>query len=365
MQGHSIKDIAAALDAPFEGDGSLVVGKACEPADAKPGQLAVAMAPSYGDALADGQAEAAILWQGADWQALGLKAAIFVQRPRVAMASLTRHMRDTKDKATGIHPTALIDPSASLGKDARIGAYAVIGADVVIGDKCRIGTHCTIANGAHLGDDAILQPGVHIEDRVQIGDRFFAHAGVVVGSDGFSFVTPEESAVEKVRETMESATDVVTDQSWDKIYSLGGVVIGDDVELGANTVIDAGTIRPTRVGSGTKVDALAQVGHNVSIGTNCLLCGHVGVAGSSVVGNNVVLAGQVGVADNITIGDGVIAGGASKIFSNVPAGRAVMGSPAMKMETHIETYKALRRLPRLFQQVQAIHERVSKLGHKD
>lgn len=361
MSSHTIAEIAHALNATFDGDGTLAVHGAAEPATATSDQLAVAMSASYAEALKAGQARTAILWEGADWQSYGLKAAIFVNRPRMAMSHLTRHLYQAPKVADGIHPTAVIDPTATLGAGVSIGAFSVVAAGAQIGEGAVIANHCTIGENAEIGAGAILRSGVRLEHNIRIGDRFFAHPGVVVGSDGFSFVTEEMSAVEKVREEMESVSGVKSDQTWEKIYSLGGVEIGDDVEIGANTVIDAGTIRATKIGSGTKIDALAQMGHNVVIGTNCLLCGHVAVAGSSVVGNNVVLGGQVGVADNITIGDGVVAGGASKIYSNVPAGRAVLGSPAVKMETHIETYKALRRLPRLIEQVRKIHERVSKL----
>mgnify|MGYP001952773437 CR=1 FL=1 len=131
-------------------------------------------------------------------------------------------------------------------------------------------------------------------------------------------------------------------------------------QLGANTCVDAGTIRPTQVGNGTKIDNLCMVGHNVVIGDHCFFASMVGIAGSTRIGNHVVLGGQVGVSDNITIGDNVVAGGGTGIISKVPAGRVVMGYPAVKMETHLEMYKALRRLPRLMEQVAALQKAVSK-----
>jgi len=169
-----------------------------------------------------------------------------------------------------------------------------------------------------------------------------------MGGDGFSFVTAAPSNVEKARETLgEGALEVPEDPTWHRIHSLGGVMIGDDVEVGANACVDAGTIRPTRVGEGTKIDSLVQVGHNVVVGAHCLLCAQAGVAGSTVIGDRVVVGGKAGIADNIKIGDDVVLGGGSVVLSNVPAGRVMMGYPATKMQTHIESYKALRRLPRL------------------
>jgi UDP-3-O-[3-hydroxymyristoyl] glucosamine N-acyltransferase len=185
-----------------------------------------------------------------------------------------------------------------------------------------------------------------------------------VGSDGFSFVTPEKSGVERVRESLGHQGEIVA-QSWTRIHSLGGVEIGDDVEIGANTAIDRGTIRATRIGRGTKLDNLVHVGHNVEVGEDSLLCGQVGIAGSARIGNRVVLGGQCGVNDNIFVGDDVVAGGATKIFTNAPAGRVLLGSPAVKMEAHVEMMKALRRLPRLFEQVRDLQKAVSKSSDND
>ena len=203
-------------------------------------------------------------------------------------------------------------PSAKLGKDVALGPYVVIGAGAVIGARSRIDAHVSIAAGAEIGEDALILAGARIGRNVRIGARFMAHSGVVIGADGFSFVTPEKSSVEAVRETLGDAGEAGQGQAWLKIHSLGGVEIGDDVEIGANSSIDAGTIRATRIGDGTKLDKLVQVGHNVQVGRNCLLCAHVAVAGSARIGDNVVLGGQVGVADNISLGDDVVAGGATQ-----------------------------------------------------
>ena len=145
---------------------------------------------------------------------------------------------------------------------------------------------------------------------------------------------------------------------------LGAVVIGDDVEIGANCAIDSGTVRPTRIGNGTKLDNLVQVAHNVVVGHDTLLCGQVGIAGSTKVGNNVVLGGQCGAADNIFIGDGVVAAGATKITGNVPAGRVIMGYPATKMDTQVSMYKSLRRLPKLMADFAELQKAVFKLTSK-
>ena len=202
----------------------------------------------------------------------------------------------------------------------------------------------------------LLFQGARIGHRVVIGDRYIGHQNSVVGADGFAFVTTEKSGVEEIRETLEQRKEIRA-PDWHRIHSLGSVRIGDDVELGANSCIDRGTIRDTEVGSGTKIDNLVQVGHNVRIGRDCLLCGQSGVAGSARIGDRVVLGGKCAINDNIFVGDDAIVGGGSGVFTNVPKGWAVLGYPAVKMETHLEIQKALRRLPRLGKRVAELEAR--------
>lgn len=346
----TIGQIAKSLGVEVLGEADLVVSGLAEPQMAGPEDLALAMSPRYAETLSKGQAQAAVLWPGADWQALGLKAALTPGRSRLAMSRLTAAFDKGPDWVAGVHPAALVDPAAVLGKDVTIGAFAVVGAGAQIGDGCRIGPQVTIAAGAEIGANALIFPGVRIGPRVKIGARAVIHPNAVLGADGFSFVTEEVSQVEMARHTL-GETEGTLAQSWQKIHSLGGVEIGDDVEIGANAAVDYGTIRATRIGSRTKLDNLVHVAHNVIIGEDCLICGQVGIAGSTVIGNYCVLGGQVGVADNLRIGDRVICGAASKVLSNVPAGRVIQGYPAVKMQTHVESYKALRRLPRILERL--------------
>lgn len=355
----TVAEIAGALGARVEGDAGLAVRRAAEPAAAGPDDLALAMDPKYAPGLAEGKARAAILWPGADWQALGLKAAIYVARPRLAMAGLTRAFDPGPGIAPGIHPSAVVDPTAEIGADAAIGPFVVIGAGARIGPGARIAAQAFVGAGAVIGAEALILTGARIMDRVRIGDRLICQPGAVIGSDGFSFVTPEKSGVEEVRESL-GARGEARAQSWLRIHSLGTVEIGDDVEIGANAAIDRGTIRATRIGSGTKLDNLVHVGHNVEIGRDCLLCGQVGIAGSARIGDRVVMGGQCGVSDNIFVGNDVVAGGATKIFTNAPAGRVLLGSPAMKMESNVEAWKNIRRLPRLFAQVAELRRAAGK-----
>ncbi|MEO6299017.1 MAG: UDP-3-O-(3-hydroxymyristoyl)glucosamine N-acyltransferase [Paracoccaceae bacterium] len=354
---HTIGSIAQALGAEAYGALDLPISGASEPAAAGPHDLALAMDAKYAGGIAKGHAQAALLWPGADWQAMGLKAAIIAPRGRLAMAGLSRILDQGPQIAPGIHAMSIIDPTAVIGEGAAVGPFVTIGAGVRIGARARVASHVSIAEGAVIGDDALIMQGARIGARVRIGNRLICKPGAVIGADGFSFVTEERSGVEDIRATL-GQRDEIRKQSWIRIHSLGSVLVGDDVEVGANSCIDRGTVRDTRIGDGTKLDNLVHVAHNVEIGSDCLLCALVGVAGSTKVGSRVVLGGQVGVGDNLFIGDDVIAGGGTKILTNIPAGRVILGYPAVKMATHIEMQKALRRLPRLAIRVAGIEARL-------
>ncbi len=341
----TLMQIAEALGRPVEGDATLSFRRAAEPGAAGPEELALAMTPTYGPALKAGRARAAILWEGADWRSYGLEGAILVPRARLAMAGITAALDPGPRIDAGLHPTVILGEGAELGGQARIGPYVVIGAGARIGARARIAAHVTVADEAEIGDDALLFSGVRIGARVRIGHRFVAQPGAVIGGDGFSFVTREESGVERARRTLGDQGEIAR-QDWIRIHSLGSVTIGDDVEIGANSTVDRGTVADTVIGRGTKIDNLVMLGHNNLIGEDCLFCAQVGIAGGTTVGNRVVLAGKVGVNDNITIGDDVVAGGGSNIYTRVAAGEVILGSPAVRMETNMAMYRALRRLPR-------------------
>jgi UDP-3-O-[3-hydroxymyristoyl] glucosamine N-acyltransferase len=356
--GFTLQQIATALGAKPVGAVDFKISGAAEPADARAGDLALAMTPDYAEGLSAGAARAAMLWGDADWQALGLEAAILVERPRYAMSGLTRMLDPGQGWDAGIHPTAVIDASAELGEGVSVGPLAVICKGARIGAGTVIGPQCFIGTDAVIGTDGFLREAVRIGARVSIGARFMAQPGACVGGDGFSYVTPEKSPVEQARQSLGDPGDTSA-QNWVRIHSLGAVDIGDDVELGANSTIDRGTIRNTSIGHGTKIDNLVMIGHNCEIGENCLLCGCVGIAGSTRIGNNVVLAGQTGVGDNLVIGDNVITGGGTIVLSNIPAGQVMLGYPAAKMKTQISIYKNLRRLKRLFADVKELKKAVS------
>lgn len=348
----TLKDLAASLGAETLGDASLLVDRLAEPSEAREGDLALAMSPKFAATLKASAARAAVVWPGftetADLIDLGLVGAIIAPFGRLAMAGLTQAMDDDPAFAglSGIHPSAVIDPNARIGDGAYIGPFAVIAAGVRIGPNVRIASHVSIGRDSVIGAEATLHAGVKIGPRVRIGDRFIAQMGVVIGGDGFSFTTDGPSNVERAVRARPGVTLDPIDGTWHRIHSLGGVEIGDDVEIGANSTVDSGTIRATRIGNGVKIDNLVQVGHNVVLGQDCLLCAHAAVAGSSVLGPRVILGGKSGVADNLTIGRDVVAGGGAIILADIADGTFVSGHPAQPTHEYRAGLKALRRLIR-------------------
>jgi UDP-3-O-[3-hydroxymyristoyl] glucosamine N-acyltransferase len=262
------------------------------------------------------------------------------------MSTLTQLM-DRSVTAQGIHPSAIIDPTATIAKDVAIGPFCVIGADVNIGAGTTLAEHVSVGIGASIGANGIVLAGVRIGRDVTIGNHTILHPNAVIGADGFSFVTASPSIAETGRRTLgKTPFEPVADATQHRIHSLGSVVLADFVEVGANSTIDAGTIRPTRVGRGTKIDNLVQVGHNVVIGEDCLLCGQAAVAGSSVIGDRCIFGGKSGVADNITVGADVLFGGAAICLADVPAGSFMMGYPAKPMMAFRAEQRAIRNASR-------------------
>ena len=359
----TVAELATAIGGEVAGDGGLAIAGASEPASARADEIALAMDQAFAADLAKGAARSAILWPGADWQALGLGAAIFAPRPRYVLAGVTRVFDHPIGLAPGIHPSAVIDPSAEIGEGAAIGPFVVIGARAKIGPRARILSHVSISEDVVLVADALLHPGVRLCARVRIGERFIAQPGAVIGGDGFSFVTPVPGHVEEARAT--GAITAEDQASYVRINSLGAVVIGDDVEVGANSCIDRGTVADTRIGNGTKIDNLVQIGHNVKIGETCLVCGHVAIGGSTVIHDRVVLGGKAALADHLVIGANSIITGNSGVASNVPPNRVMMGYPAVPMERNVEMYKALRRLPRVIEKLVAAQKPVSKADRNE
>ena len=231
----------------------------------------------------------------------------------------------------GVHATAVIGANVEVGADVTIGPYVVIGDGTRLGDRCHVGAHTVIGRDCVLGDDAYLHPQVSLYDATRVGARSILHAGVRIGVDGFGY---HFSA-----------------GGHRKIPQVGTCVIGSDVEVGANTTIDRGSVGATEIGDGCKIDNLVHIGHNCRIGAHTVIVAQVGMAGSTRVGRGVTLAGQAGINGHIRIGDGATIAGQAGVFGDVPAGATYSGYPARPHKEALRVQAAINRLPSLLRQL--------------
>lgn len=266
---------------------------------------------------------------------------IEVERPRLAMMKLLTLFYEEPRLNDGIHPTAVIHPEAKVAQSAKIGANVVISAGAVIGENSRILANSYIGNNAKVGENCFFHAGVNIGDRVVVGNNCILHHGVSLGADGFSFVTENPDNIEQARKDGEIKTENV-EQKIFKIPSLGSVVIGNNVEIGANTTIDRGTIENTMIGDDTKIDDLVMIGHNCRVGKGCMIVSQVGIAGSCVIGDRVVIAGQAGLADHISIGNDSIVAAAAGVSKSFPEKSIVVGTPAVPRKEFIKQLKTMK-----------------------
>jgi len=266
---------------------------------------------------------------------------IEVERPRLAMMKLITMFYEAPHVNSGVHPSATVHPTAKLGENVSLGPNVVIGENAVVGDNTKILANGYVGNGANIGKNCFFHPGVNIGDRVQVGDECILHHGVSLGADGFSFVTENPNNIEQARQDGE-IKEAKTEQVIFKINSIGSVVIGNNVEIGANTAIDRGTIENTVIGDDTKIDDLVMIGHNVKIGKGCMIVSQVGIAGSCVIGDRVVIAGQAGLADHIKIGNDSLIAAQAGVSKSFPEKSIVIGSPAVPRKEFIKQLKLMK-----------------------
>ena len=266
---------------------------------------------------------------------------IEVERPRLAMMKLLTLFYEEPRVNDGYHPSAVIHPEAQVAESASIGANVVISKGAVVGENTKILPNSYIGNDAKIGANCFFHAGVNIGDRVVIGDHCILHHGVSLGADGFSFVTENPDNIEQARKDGEIKMEN-KEQKIFKIPSLGSVVIGNNVEIGANTTIDRGTIENTMIGDDTKIDDLVMIGHNCRIGKGCMIVSQVGIAGSCVIGDRVVIAGQAGLADHISIGSDSIVAAAAGVSKSFPEKSIVVGTPAVPRKEFIKQLKTMK-----------------------
>jgi UDP-3-O-[3-hydroxymyristoyl] glucosamine N-acyltransferase len=263
-----------------------------------------------------------------------------VKDPYLAYTRALRIFHPEPQLNAQIHPSAVIDPSARVATNVAIGACSVIGRNVEIADGVSIHPNVTIYDDATIGKDSTIHSGVAIRERTVIGERVIIHNNATIGCDGFGYAKDE-------------------DKRWLKSPQTGRVVIEDDVEIGAGTTIDRASVGESRIGRGTKLDNLVQIGHSCSVGEDSLLCAQVGLAGSSHIGNRVILAGQAGVAGHLTIGDDVVLTAKSATSHDIPAGKVISGIPAFDNRDWLRATAAFRRLGEIHRTVRELERRLT------
>ncbi|KTD62258.1 UDP-3-O-(3-hydroxymyristoyl)glucosamine N-acyltransferase [Legionella spiritensis] len=272
------------------------------------------------------------------------KPVIQVAHPFKAFIQLLNHFYPRSQPIPGIHPTAVVADDAVLGKNITVGPYCVIESGAVIGDNCIIKGHVNIGRNVIIGEHSVIHPHVTIYDDCQLGARVCLHASSVIGSDGFGYTFVDGQHL--------------------KMPHLGNVVIEDDVEIGANTVVDRATMGATVIGAGTKIDNLVQVAHSVKLGKRNILCAFTGIAGSTTSGDNVIFAANVGVSDHVRIDDGVILAARAGVppKKHLLEGNVYLGNPARPRDKAIEQELSLTRIPMMRKNLKSLSEKVNELG---
>lgn len=312
---------------------------------AGPKELSFLAHPRYASYLGRSAAGAVLVAEALADRADGPRVRIVVNDVHRALATVLFRLYPEPELEPGIHPTAVVDGEAVLGQDVVVGPYAVIGRGARIGDRVRIGAHVVVGERCTVGDDVVLHPHVTLYPGVRVGPRSILHSGVRAGVDGFGYV-PWDGANRKVPQ-------------------VGECVIGADVEIGANTTIDRGSIGVTEIGDGVKIDNLVHVAHNVRIGEHSIVVAQVGIAGSTTVGRCVTLAGQAGIPGHVTIGDGATVAAQAGVFGDVPAGAVYSGYPARPHKEALKAQAALFRLPSVMKRIRALERALFGQEMKD
>lgn len=335
---HRLGSLARQVDGEVIGDPNTMIEGIASFEEAGPTDITLALKPQYVRGEVRSQAAAWIV--GPDVESVSVPA-IRVKHPRLAFARLLALFAPKHLVAAGVHPTAVVGAGVELADNVSIGPH------VTIGDGARIESGVVLHAGVYVGAESevgaetVVYPNAVIREGVRIGRRCIIHANAVIGSDGYGFVQ--------------------ADGLHHKVPQIGGVIIGDDVEIGACVTIDRATCGQTRIGRGTKIGNLTQVAHNVVIGEDCLIVGVLGIGGSSHIGNRVTLAGQVGVAHHVNLGDDVTVGAQSLITKDIPSGAFVSGSPARPHREQLKLQAAAQKVPEALREIAQLRQRIEEL----
>src|SRR5580704_8790227 len=356
----TLGQIAKYLDGELRGDADVEISRVVHPALVRgPEDLALVLSGNVLDFLKQTQATNAIAPE--ELTALEVPNYILISRPRLALARLLELFERPVYSGKGIHPTATIDPTAKIGEKVSIGPHCWVGPNSVVGAGSRLICNVSIGAEVEIGEKVLMHPGVNVGDRCKIGNRVIIQPNASIGGDGFAFVTEEPGNVEAARQKRQIVESTDANSQKVRINSIGNVVIEDDVEVGTGTCIDRGTLGETKIGKGTKIDNLVQIGHNVTVGKNCLIVAQVGMGGSAKVGERVVMGGQAGLPDHTSIGDDAVVVAQAGIAGDVPARQSVIGTPAIPIRDFLQQQMNFKRLSRLNQRVKELEAKLAEM----
>lgn len=336
----TVAELAACVDGEFPQDrASAPISGPASLADAQPGEISFFGHPRYAADLRATRASAVLVPR--DFQGETPAICIRVDNPSSAFTQVTaKFLPPPHVPPAGIHPSANVEPGAKVSSDACIQARAVVEEGAVVGARTVVGAGSYVGRGAVIGEDCLLHPHAVVREGCVLGDRVILHSGVVVGSDGFGYDT--------------------RDGRHHKIAQSGHVVVGNDVEIGANSTVDRARFGRTVIGEGTKIDNLVMIAHNVIIGRHCIICAQVGISGSTEIGDYVVLAGQAGLVGHIKVGAGSIVGAQSGLSNDLAPKSIVVGSPPRPIGEWKRTVVRIDRLPGLYERVKKLEQRLGE-----
>jgi len=329
-------EIAEFLSGEIKGNTSIDITGIARIEDARNGDITYISHPKYEKWLAKTGASCIIVSKNADISAT--KTQLFVDEPALAIVKLANLFSKKISPESGISSLADVSKNAVVDETASIGAFCVICSGCRLGKGTVLFPQVYLGEGSQVGDNCMIYPGVVIRENVRIKNRVVVHPGCVIGADGFGYI---EKAGKRI-----------------KIPHLGGVVVEDDVEIGANSTIDRATLGDTIIGKGTKIDNLVHIAHNVVIGEGSVIVAQVGIAGSTEIGSNVIIAGQAGISDHLIIGNNVKIGAQSGVTKSVKDGGEVSGYPAREHRRSKKAYALLMRLPEIYERLKKIEKKL-------
>ncbi len=344
VKSMTLGEVAALLGGEVVGDPSVEITTIAPIQAAFPGAISFVSNRKYIRQLADTEASGVLVSpELRDRPRPAATSLVVLDDPYMGFARLLQHWTKVPRVAHGVSERAFVDPSADLGADVNVYPFAYVGPGAKVGDRVDLHPGAYVGAGARIGDDTILGPNAVVHHGCDVGARCQLYAGSVVGSDGFGFAPDLRTGLHV------------------KIPQMGNVVIEDDVEVGANVTIDRAAMGETRVGQGTKIDNLVQVGHSAALGRGCFVVSQAGISGTTRIGNGVTIAGQAGIAGHVSVGDGASIGAQAGVHSDVPAGAKMLGSPALQGDEAKRSLVVIRRLPELRAKVRELEQRLAEL----